>query len=325
MSFDVLVTHPRLDPPGLALLEQAGCRVQFLPPEGGRVEMERLLAATRFDGVVSRMVPISAAAMDLCPSLRVISRAAAGYDAVDVAAATARGIRVMTAVGANAQSVAEFTIGLMIAVARNLPRHDAAIRAGGWERWRLGLELQGRRLGLVGYGQIARAVARMALGIGMRVSAWSPRLAQAGAIAPVQPAASLHDLLAQSDVVSLHAPLGERSRGMIGAAELALLPPEAILLNTARGGLVDEAALAAALREGRLWGAGIDTFTAEPPPADHPLLALPNVVMSPHVGAATEAARARTAEVAARHLLDVLLARPLPRQALVNPEVLADS
>ncbi len=321
MAWRILVTAPQLEPEGLALLHEAGCDVSFVPA-GGRVEMERLLASQPFDGVISRFLPISAEAMAGCPGLRVISRAAAGHDAVDVAAATSLRIPVLTAVGANAQSVGEYTVGLILAVARRIPEHDRNTAAGMWERSRLGLELQGRRLGLVGYGRIARVVARIALAIGMRVTAWSPRLSQAGDIGPVGAAPSLASLLRGCDVLSLHAPLTEASRGMIGAAELALLGPEAILVNTARGGLVDEPALAAALREGRLLGAALDVRPTEPPGPGHALEGVPNLILTPHMAAATTVARGATARVAATHLLDVLVGRPLPPDACVNPEAL---
>lgn len=326
MSFHILVTAPHLEPAGLSLLEAAGCRVDFVPLEGGRAEMERKLASLPFQGVISRFQPISGAAMASCPMLRVISRAAVGYDLIDVAGATARGIPVLTAVGANAQSVAEYSLGLILAVARNIPRHTAATRAGGWERSLLGLELQGRRLGLVGYGRIAQGLARMALAIGMKVSAYSPNLAQRGDISPVTAATSLHALLAQSDVVSLHAPMNEQNRRMIGAAELALLGPEAILVNTGRGGLIDEAALAEVLRAGRIYGAGLDVLSTEPPPpGTNPLLSVPNIVLSPHMGAATTVARSATAQAAATHILAALRGEALPEGACVNPEVWATS
>lgn len=331
--FQVLVTHTHLDQPGLGLLEEAGCQVHFLTPDAsgvvtaanGKAEVERLLATTAFDGVISRIIPIGGDAMRSCPTLRVISRAAVGYDNIDMEAASAQGIAVLTAVGANAQSVAEYTMGLLLTVARNIARHNTAIQAGGWERARLGLELRGRRLGLVGYGRIAQKVAVLAQAFGMTVSAWSPNLHKAGDIAPVARAASLHDLIRGCDVLSLHIPLTETSRNLIGAEELALMGKEAILVNTGRGGLVDEAALAEVLREGRIWGAGIDVLTQEPPPRDNPLLGLPNAILSPHVGAATTVARAATAETAARHLLDILLGRTPPSDAVVNPEVLRSS
>ncbi|MBU8544127.1 MULTISPECIES: NAD(P)-dependent oxidoreductase [Roseomonadaceae] len=322
MSFHILVTAARLEPAGLSLLEAAGCTVDFVSLEGGRAEMERKLATTPVQGVISRAIPITGAAMASCPSLRVISRAAVGYDLIDVEGATARGIPVLTAVGANAQSVAEYSLGLMLAVARNIPRHTVATQGGAWDRSRMGIELHGRRLGLVGYGRIAQGLARMALAIGMKVSAYSPNLARRGDIAPVTAAASLHDLLRQSDVVSLHAPMSAQNRQMIGAAELALLGPEAILVNTGRGGLIDEAALAEVLREGRIYGAGLDVLSTEPPLPGNPLIGVPNAVLSPHMGAATTVARSATAQAAATHVLAALRGQALPPDACVNPQAL---
>lgn len=323
MSHRILVTAPRLEDAGRALLEDAGCRLDFVPVEDARAVMERMLAATPYDGVLSRFVPISGAAMASCPSLRVISRAAAGTDIIDIPAATARGIAVLRADGANAQSVAEFTIGLILACARDIPRHDATTRAGGWERSRLGLELHGKTLGLVGYGRIAQGVARIALAMGMRVLVWTPRLAASGQdIAPAEAAPSLHDLLRRSDVLSLHAPLTADTAGLIGAAELALLGPEAILVNTARGGQVEEAALAEALRAGRLRAAAVDVRPSEPPPSRTVLSDVPNLILTPHMGAATTVARAATARMAAAQLLDVLAGRRPPPGACVNPEAL---
>ena len=318
MGFEVLVTAPRLEAPGLELLQRAGCRVTFV--DGGRPETERLLASRPFDGLLSRFVPISATAIASCPTLRVISRAAAGHDIIDVGAATARGIPVMTAAGANAQSVAEFAVGLMLAVARDIPGHDRRTHSGGWERSRLGLELHGRRLALVGYGGIARAVARIALAIGMRVAAWTPRLS--GDLGSVERAESLHDLLRDVDVVSLHAPLTAETRGMMGAAELRLLAPGAILVNTARGGLIEERALAAALRAERLRGAALDVRVTEPPGEETPLAGVPRLLLTPHMGAATTVARGATARMAAENLLAVLEGRELGKGVCVNVEVL---
>lgn len=322
MMLRLLITAPQLDASAIRLMDDAGASFDFVSLDGGRAEMEAKLTATSYDAIISRFLPISAQAMACCPSLRVISRAAVGYDAIDVAAATARGIAVLTAVGANAISVAEHAIGLMLAVARNIPRHNLAIQAAGWERPRQGLQLQGRCLGLVGYGAIAQRTAVIALAMGMRVAAWSPNLAQRGDIAPVTQAASLHALLAQADIVSLHAPLSERSRGLIGHAELALLRPDTILVNTARGGLIDEAALREALVEGRIFGAGLDVMSGEPPPAEFLLRGLPNCVLTPHVAAATPEARAAMARMAVAHALDVLLGRPLPPEFCVNSAVL---
>jgi D-3-phosphoglycerate dehydrogenase len=322
MSFDILVTAPRLEASGRDLLDAAGCRLDFVSFEGGRAEMEAMLAAKAYDGIVSRFVPISGAAMASCPTLKVISRAAVGVDAVDLAEATRRRIPVLAAVGANAQSVAEYTVGLILAAARDIPRHDRVTQAGKWDKGRLGIEMQGRTLGLVGYGEIARRVAPVALALGMRVLAWSPRLHLAGDIAPVERAEGLHDLLRRSDIVSLHAPLTAANRHMIGAAELELIGKDGVLVNTGRGGLVDEDALAAALTEGRLFAAALDVRPQEPPPAVTVLTGVPNLILSPHMASATAASRERTARMAATQLLDVLLGRPLPAGVCVNPEAL---
>lgn len=322
MRFRILVTAARFEPPGPEMLQAAGCVVDYLPAGGHRAELEAMLAAAPYDGIVSRGIPISGEAMARCPSLRVITRPAVGYDIIDLPAATARGIPVLIAAGANAVSVAEYAIGLMLAAARDIPRHDRMTQGGAWERAPLGVELHGRRLGLVGYGRTARHVARIALGLGMRVAAWSPRLQEAGDIAPVERAADLDDLLARSDVLSLHAPLTPASAGMIGAAQIARLPRGAILVNTARGGLVEEAALAAALHDGHLRGAALDVRPAEPPPAEDPLRGAPNLILTPHMGAATESARGRTARIAVAQMLDVLNGRPLPPGACVNPAAL---
>lgn len=318
MSFRILVTAPTLEASGRDLLDAAGCEVHLIARAADRADTEAKLAAIPFDAVISRAVPISAAAMASCPSLRVISRAAVGTDIIDIPAATARGITVLAAAGSNARSVAEYTIGLMLAVARHIPAHHARTRAGQWERLPLGLEMHGRTLGLVGYGRIAQNVARIADAMGMRVLAWSPNLAARGAEPPASAVPDLHALVAASDVISLHAPLTETSRGMIGAAEIALFRPETILLNTGRGGLIDEAALATALHEGRLHGAGLDVLSVEPSRPDNPLLAAPRTVLSPHVAAATTVARSATARIAVEQALAALRGEVLPPGAWVN-------
>ncbi len=323
MTFRILVTAARLEAAGLDQLVAAGCQVDFLPKDGDRAAMEAMLAATPYDGVLSRAIPITDAAMACCPTLRVISRAAVGFDIVDIEAATRRGIPVLAAVGANAQSVAEFTIGLMLAAARDIPRHDRLTTSGQWERAPLGLELHGRRLALVGYGRIARGVARIALAIGMRVAAWSPSLHAAGDIAPVERAENLDALFTGAEVLSLHAPLNEASRRMVDARRIALLAKGAILVNTARGGLVDEAAVVEALRSGQLRGAALDVRPSEPPGPQLRLGEVPNLIQTPHMGAATTIARSATAKAAAAQLLDVLFGRPVPPDACVNPQALA--
>jgi D-3-phosphoglycerate dehydrogenase len=216
--------------------------------------------------------------------------------------------------------VAELTIGLMIAVARAIPTHDANLRGARWIKGPLGMQLAGRTLGIVGLGAVGRRVARAAAGLGLTVMAYDPYINTV--VDGVERVAVLDDLLARAEVLTLHCPLTDETQGMIGAAELAALPKGAIVLNAARGPVIDEDALAAALRAGHLFGAGLDTFREEPPAADCPLLSLPNVVLTPHIGAHTGYATEAVSAVAAENLLRVLDGKPVDPVFCVNPETL---
>jgi D-3-phosphoglycerate dehydrogenase len=272
--------------------------------------------------IASSLVVYDAALMDLAPQLQVIARTGIGYDKVDLRAATDRGIAVCNAPDAPTISTAEHTLALMLAVAKQLHAAQTALRGGGRDFFasHRGIELAGRTLGLVGAGRIGRAVAGMAGGFGMAVAAYDPYadpnvLETAG----IRLADSLNGLLSEADVISLHVPLTDRTRGLIDAAALELMKPDSILINTARGGLVDHDALLAALEQGRLFGAGLDVTDPEPLPPEHPLLARRDVVVTPHVAAATGEGKARLYESAVSQALQVLRGeRPLH---LVNPEV----
>lgn len=214
--------------------------------------------------------------------LRVLSVWGTGTDHVDLAAAARHAVTVTNTPGVSAISIAEHTLALLLAVARHIPQVDAATRRGEWAKGQ-SVELRGKTCGVIGLGAIGREFARLAAAIGMRVIGWTihPRL-----IAGVQ-MVELDELYRSSDVVSLHLRLSPQTEGFLGPREVALLKPGAILLNTARGGLVDEASLAAALSTGRLGGAGLDVFAREPLPAGHPFTALPNVVLTPHCAGIT--------------------------------------
>ncbi len=321
MSHTVLVTSPGLDASAQSALENAGYRVVSVPEGGGVAELRRMLAHEPVAGLIAWKLPVDARTIASAgPALRVISRHGAGVDNVDVAAASARGIVVTRAPGANAQAVAELAIGLMVAVARNIPANDAAIRAGRWPGTS-GRELAGSRLGLVGFGDVARRVARIAQAIGMVTRFYDPAITEEQACAARAP--SLDALLAESDVLSLHCPLMPATRGLIDAAALARLPRGALVINTARGPVIDEAALIHALEEGHVAGAGLDVFAEEPLPAGHPLSKLPQVVLSPHVGGSTGAARREAARQAAQNVIAVIEGGRLPPGAVVNPQVLA--
>lgn len=232
-------------------------------------------------------MPLDAELIAQLPALKLVVFTGGRNPSVDVAALQARGITVCnTRNGEGGIATAELAVALMLACARSLPREFANMAGGRWQET-LGEGLEGRSLGLVGLGRIGARVAAVAKALGMRVTAWSPNLTPERAEAGGAALATREALFSESDVVSLHMVLAPSTRGIVGAAEIARMRPGAILINTSRGPLVDEAALIAALREGRI-RAGLDVFDREPLPADHPLRSLPNAVLTPHLGYVTE-------------------------------------
>ena len=222
------------------------------------------------------------------PRLEVLALTGRNSGHVDVAAATEQGVFVTETQGSGSAAI-EHTIGLLMAVVRRIPREDRAMREGQWQTG-LGVELAGKTLGILGLGRIGGRIAEFGKLLGMRVLAWGPTLTDERAAASGVIRVPLETLFRESDVVSLHLRLSERTRGLVSAEHLSRMKPTAYLVNTARGPLVDEAALVAALREGRIAGAALDVFDVEPLPRGHPLLALDNVVLSPHMGYVTREA-----------------------------------
>jgi D-3-phosphoglycerate dehydrogenase len=302
----ILVADPIAED-GLALLRQYAS-VEVVA--GDRAALERRLpaAAALLVRSETRVTPELLAA---APRLRVIGRAGAGVDTIDVDAATARGIVVVNAPGGNAVAAAEHALALLFALARRVAAADASMKRGRWARGDyLGSELTGKTLGLVGLGRVGTEVARRALGLDMRVLVYDPYVPEEHArhlgLEPID----LDGLLETSDVVSLHVPLTEATRGLINAERIARMRPTALLINCARGGLVDEAALLTALDDGRLAGAGLDVYAREPVGADDPLPRHPRVVATPHLGASTVEAQANVAAQIAGEVLAVLEGRP---------------
>lgn len=282
-----------LDPIHVAGLTRLGERfdVDFCPAMPADHDRQGMLH--RAVALVVRTFPATPGVMDSAPCLQLIVKHGAGVDNIDISAATARGICVVnTPGGASSAAVAEGAVALMLATLRRVPEMDRAVREGRFaDRWTSTLgDLTGRRLGLVGFGRIARHVAEICRrGFGMEVAAFDPFVPPATMHArQITPHTNLEALAARSDVLSVHVPLGEATRGIIDANVLAALPRHAIVVNTSRGGIVDEAALAAALSDKRIWGAGLDVFETEPPDPCDPLLSLPNVVAAPHVAGVTE-------------------------------------
>ena len=260
----------------------------------------------RFDAVIVRVAELDARVIDRADQLQVIAKHGAGLDNVDVEAASERGIVVCNTPGANARSVAEHAIALLFALRRNLRTADAHVREGEWDRSTFtGRELTGDTVGVFGFGAIAREVADLAHGIGQEVLTYDPYVPDDEIPARVERVSALDTLFERSDAVSIHAPLTAETERTVSTAELRALGENGVLINTARGGIVDEEALLSVLREGALGGAGLDTFAEEPPGADHPLYGREDVVLTPHVGGVTREALARMSKRAADNVRTV--------------------
>jgi len=316
----MLVTGPTLSPEARAEAEARGVRLLTIPPYTPSAEAAAVVAAEQVDAIIVRQCEITEAVITASPRLRVIVRHGVGYENIDLHAAKKHGIPVYIARGANSQSVAELAFGLMFALARSIPWLDARTRSGHWDKpYPKGVELQGRSLGIVGLGDIARALIAMVAPLRMPVLILDPKKPTDAAMPEgATRVPDLAALLAGSDVVSLHCPLTPATRNMMDARALAAMRPGAFLINTARGGLIDEQALAAALRDGPLAGAALDTFEQEPPEADSPLWGLQNLIATPHTGASTRAAIDRVGLIVLRTALDVIEGREPDQRALVS-------
>jgi len=292
-----------------------------------RDELQALLAAAPgWDALVVRSQTrvdeelLAAAA----PRLSVIGVASVGTDRVDLAAATRAGVMVVNAPTGNTIAAAEHTMALMLALLRKLPAADASVRAGEWERSRFtGAELRHKTLGIIGLGKIGKAVARRANGFEMRVLAHDPYLTEEQAAEHGARLVGLLELLGRADVVTVHTPLTAQTRGLLGTAQIEAMKPGAVLLNVARGGIVDERALAKALADGHLAGAAVDVYGSEPMAPDNPLRAAPNTVLTPHLGASTQEAQDRVAVEMAEQLVEAL-AGVTPIYAVNAPAVAPD-
>jgi D-3-phosphoglycerate dehydrogenase len=317
----------KLETAGVELLKTAGLEVET---RLGLKGPELAAALREFDAAIVRSAPkVTAAELESPGKLKAIARAGVGVDNIDVPAATRQGIVVMNTPSGNTVSAAEHTIALLLALARRVPAADAVMKAGGWDRNKfVGTQVAGKTIGVVGLGRIGREVARRAKGLDMRVVALD-QFVTAAKIAELgyEAAATLDDLLQQADFLTVHVPGGADTKSMIGTRELALLKPTARVLNVARGGVIDEQALADALAKGTIAGAGIDVFTAEPTTPDNPLLKAPNVVLTPHLGASTTEAQENVAVEAAQLIADFLLKGQVANavnMAAVNPAELAE-
>ena len=289
---------------GLELFREAGWSVEVSDPIKDPAQLARAL-----DGVDALLVRsstlVTAEAIADAKQLKVIGRAGAGVDTIDVDAATAKGIAVMNAPDGNTLAAAEHALSLLFALARHVPRADAGMKAGEWPKAGLtGFELEGKKLGVIGLGRIGSTVARKAQGIGMDVAAYDPFLPASAAGKGSVPLKTLDDLLAKSDIITLHIPRTKETTNLLSEARLRAMKPGAYLINAARGGLVDEDALLQLLDEGHLAGAALDTFVTEPLPKESLLRAHPKLILTPHLGASTSEAQQAVSTILARQIID---------------------
>jgi D-3-phosphoglycerate dehydrogenase len=302
----VLVTGADLAPQALALL--TGREVIYAGKTPTEDDLVALCRAHDPAAIIVRYGKVGAAVMDAAPSLKVISKHGSGTDTIDKVAAKARGIEVVAAVGANAAAVAEQALALLLACAKSIVALDARMHAGHWDKaTHKSLELGGRTVGLVGLGAIGLRFARMADALGMRVIGFDPFARNLPAY--VQ-SVDLATIWRESDAVSLHCPLTQENRNLLNADTLAQCKRGVIVVNTARGGLIDEAALLAAVRSGQVASAGLDSFAVEPMVAGHPFQGEKNILLSPHIGGVTSDAYVNMGVAAAQNLLAVLARQP---------------
>jgi D-3-phosphoglycerate dehydrogenase / 2-oxoglutarate reductase len=287
-------------------------------------EPDILALAPTADAIIVRTTRLTAAAIDSAPKLKIVSRHGVGYDNVDMAALDRRRIPLTLVGNVNALSVAEHTLFMMLTLAKRGIAYDRATRNGDWKlRDTFGAtELAGKTLLLLGFGRIGREVARRAQPFGMTVLSYDPYVRDAAMFAArVQPVAKLAEAIPQADFISVHLPMTAETKGVIGAREFAAMKKTAVVISTARGGLVDESALAEALKSGQIRAAGLDVFVEEPPAPNDPLLKLDNLLLSPHIAGLTEECAMRMAEVSARNALAGLDGKVDP-ELVVNKHVL---
>lgn len=317
----VLVTAASVSDLAQGLLRDGGADLIFMP---GNVDENALITAFSRDRIAAVLLrgspPLNDRVLAAAADLKIIAKHGAGVDSVDIAAATRRGIAVMVANGANADAVAEHALAMMLSLSRELPRFDRDARSGAWRDLnQYTRDFSARTVGIIGYGQIGERTARLAQACGARVI-----IHTRSAITP-PPGMSyepdLDRLLETVDIVSLHCPLTDQTRGLIGPQQLARMRPGALLINTARGPVIDEAALVDALAGGKLAGAALDTFAVEPPDPANPLFALPNVIVTPHIAAATTGAMARMGTIAANNIICWLRGEVYDTRNFLNPDV----
>lgn len=316
----VLVSDP-IAPEGIEILK----RVADVDVKIGLSKEELVAIIGDYDALAVRSeTKVTADILAQAGKLKIIGRAGVGVDNIDVEVATSRGILVVNSPEGNTMAAAELTVAMLLALARNIPQADQSLRAGKWDRKKyMGSEVYAKTIGVIGLGKIGREVAKRAQAFEMTVIGYDPYLKPEQAESLGIRLVDLDTLYKESDYITVHVPKTKETAGMINAEKLALMKPAVRLINCARGGIIDEAALADAAKAGRIGGAAVDVFTTEPAPADNPLLGIPNIITTPHLGASTEEAQVNVAIDIAEQIVDVLQGRPA-RAAVNMPSIPAD-
>ncbi|GFM89430.1 3-phosphoglycerate dehydrogenase [Pseudomonas cichorii] len=319
MTQTLLLTGPELTAEAMAYAASQGVRVVPTTPYTPADELTAIIASEQPDAIIVRQGKLTREMIDASRKLKIIAKHGVGYDTIDIAAAAERSIPVTIALGANAQSVAEHALALMFSVARQTALLDARMRDGHWDKsTSVGIELSGKTLGLVGLGSIGRILAELVVPLRMAVKVYDPYLKELPSIPDIQLVRDFDTLVADSDIISLHCPLTDQNRNLFGEKQFNRMRPGSILINTARGELIDTDALVQALSTRKIAGAGLDTFNPEPPPADSPLWGLPTLVATPHVGANTAEARDRVGLLAVQQIVNFWNGTSPDPRAVVN-------
>ena len=325
MTYKIVLTgHPLADD-ALELGRSLGAVLVSTPTYATADELADVMRAEQPDAIIMRGGKINEDVIAACTQLKIIAKHGVGYDGIDIEAAARRGIPVTITLGANAQSVAEHALALMFSVARQVPLMDSRVQANNWAGAKTasqGIELYGKTLGLVGMGAIGSILMDLVAPLQMKVKVYDPFLKQLPARPHVEQEHSFEQLLQSSDFISLHCPLTENTRNLFGVGQFAQMRPGSVLINTARGELVDSQALANALKNGHLAGAGLDTVYPEPLLSDSPLRGLLNLIVTPHIGANTAEAKAKVGLMAVQQAIDALNGRAPDPRCVVNRQLL---
>lgn len=323
MSYRIFLTGSGIAPEAQALLREHNCIFETGDPKDSPQDLARKVGAFDPHAMIVRQGTISAEVQAAAPSLRAICKHGVGTDNIDIAAASERGIVVLYTPRANFEAAAEHTFALIFALLRRLTSEDRRVRQGIFDKKNYaGQELLGKTLGLIGYGKIARRLAEMVAPFNVRVLVYHPSSTAEALPAHVRKVKEVEEIFAAADIISLHCPLTPATKGLIDRASIAQMKPGVLLINTARGGIIDEGDLLQALRDGHIAGAALDVFETEPPPADHPLFSLENVILSTHVAGVSDNSARNMGLDSVRQVLAALRDEPLDPEAVLNPEVL---